>query len=76
MENDKIECRAVWMPYKVNGSMRLPVGSMVCLDEDNKIIDAEYATHKVVAIYSTIGSEKIELILADVITNEPKTIII
>ena len=71
-----IECSAVWLPYKVNGSKRLPVDSNIALSEDDKIVNASYATHKIIAIYSTIGSERIELILTDVLSQEPKVITI
>ena len=70
LKTDMYECSAVWLPYKVNGSYRVAVGSMVAI-EDDKLTDADHASHKLIGIYSTIGSERVELILTDVITQEP-----
>ena len=75
LRGDMYECNAVWLNYTVNGSMRVEVGSMVAI-EDDKLVDADHATHKLIGVYSTIGSEKIELILTDVITNEPKVLVL
>jgi hypothetical protein len=75
LRTNMVECNAVWLPYKVGGTMRVEVGSMVAI-KDNKLTDADHATHKLIGIYSTIGSEKVELILTDVITQEPMTLIL
>lgn len=80
MDEQMYECDAVWLTYKVNGSVRVPTGSLVQIKDEQVVADADlegdYATHKIIGIYSTIGSTRLVLICLDVITNEPTRIIV
>lgn len=71
------ELDAVWLGgLKLNGSRRVPVGAHVAI-ENGKLIDADYATHKIIGLYSPhiCGGNAVALV-TDVITNEPKEFII
>jgi len=54
------------------GRHRFAQGDNICLDDKGEInLEAEYSSHKIIGLYSTIGSTNTVLILTDVITNEP-----
>lgn len=71
MQVDMVELEAVW----IGGKLRVADGDMIAISEAGVISkDGNYATHKVIGCYGTIGDTRHELIVTDVITNEPKTI--
>lgn len=71
LQVDMVELQAVW----IGGKLRVAEGDMIAIDDDGNISkDGDYATHKCIGCYGTIGDTRHELIVTDVITNEPKTI--
>lgn len=70
------ELDAVWLQKKINGSVRVPVGARVAI-ENEKLIDADTATHKIIGLFSPhlCGGNAVALV-TDVITNEPSEFII
>lgn len=71
------ELDAVWLNgFMINGSTRVPVGTKVAI-EDGLLVDADYATHKIIGLWSPniCGGNAVALV-TDVITNEPSEFII
>lgn len=67
LQVDMVELEAIW----IGGKLRVADGDMIFIDEYGKISkDGDYATHKCIGCYGTIGSSRHELIVTDVITNE------
>lgn len=59
-------------PY---GRHRFAREESIAIDDNGNIdINAEYSTHKIIGVYSSITSTGAVLILTDVITNEPKIV--
>lgn len=59
------------------GRYRFALDNYVAIDDKGEIdVKSDSATHKIVGIYSTIGSENAVLILVDVITKEPLRLVL
>jgi len=67
------ELDSIWMPTKVNFQNTIGLGDLITI-ENGWIITADYASHKVIGIYSDkpvgeCGNQM--MMVTDVITNEP-----
>ena len=73
MTQNTYELLAVNMPITSKyGRHRFAQNDKLCIDDKGDInLKAEYASHLIIGIYSTIASTEAVLILVDVITNEP-----
>lgn len=70
---DMYELFAINMPIDSKyGRQRFAQYDKICIDDKGDInLKAEYASHLIIGVYSTIASTDCVLILVDVITNEP-----
>lgn len=69
--DDMMELAAIWLNVNINGTRRLAEGDHVCI-EDGWLVSGTHATHKVIGCYGNMASSRLEMMVTDVITNEPK----
>ena len=66
-----MELAAIWLNVKINGSRRIQQGDYIAV-EGFCLIDATHATHKILGCFGDTHSSRLEIMIVDVITNEPR----
>ena len=73
--NEIMPLAAIWLEHKVNGKVRFAEGDLIAIEND-KMIENDHATHKIIGCFGDIHSNHLELLVTDVITSEPEIIVI
>lgn len=65
-----MELSAIWLSAKVNGTRRITAGDHIAISS-GLLVSADHATHKIVGCYGDLANTQLEIMVTDVITNEP-----
>lgn len=72
--NEVMPLAAIWLEKPVNGKVRYTEGDLICLDDDDNIIESDHASHKILGCFGTVDSSILEMMVMDLISNETKII--